>query len=49
MLDEIYAANQAAIKSKEAKIIAEREEIEKIIKYNLEKDQKEAEYQAEQK
>jgi len=49
MLDEIYAANQAAIKGKESKIIQEREEIEKIIKYNQEKEQKEAEYLAEQK
>ena len=38
-----------AIKSKEAKYLAEREEEEKIVKYNIEKAQKEAEYLAEQK
>lgn len=47
--DEIYEANQQAIEKKAIKIAREREEEQKIVKYIKEKDQKEAEYLAEQK
>jgi len=47
--DQIYDANQNAITSKQSKIIAEKEEEEKIVRYNIDKAQKEAEYLGEQK
>ena len=47
--DEIYEANQAAIEKKSVKIAREREEEQKIIGYIKDKEQKEAEYLAEQK
>ena len=47
--DEIYDENQRAIGSKQKKIQLEREEEEKIVAYNIDKAQKEAEYVAEQK
>jgi len=47
--DDIYEANQRAIHNKQKKIDEERAEEEKIIQYNLEKAQKEADYLAEQK
>lgn len=46
--DEIYDANQNAISEKQRKIELDKAEEEKIIKYNIEKARKEAEYQAEQ-
>lgn len=48
-LDEIFDANQNAQLVKQKRIIQEKEEEEVIVKYNLEKAQKEAEYIAEQK
>lgn len=48
-LDEIYDANQNAIEKKQVRYQRERDEEEKIIKFNIEKAQKEAEYVAEQK
>ena len=47
--DEIYEANQAATEKKQVRYQRERDEDEKIVKYNLEKAEKEAEYLAEQK
>lgn len=48
-LDEIFGANQNALLIKQKRIQQEKEEEEVIVKYNLEKAQKEAEYVAEQK
>ena len=48
-MDEIFDANQNAIMFKQKKIQEEKEEEEKIMKYLLEKQQKEAEILAEQK
>lgn len=48
-LDEIYDANQNAIEKKHVRVQRELEEEEKIMKYTIEKAQKEAEYIAEQK
>lgn len=47
--DEILEANDRAVIVKQKRIQEEKEEEEKIVKYNLEKAQKEAEYLAEQK
>jgi len=49
LLDMVYEANQKAIANKQAVYDREREEEEKIIKYNIEKARKDAEYQAEVK
>lgn len=49
MQDEILEANQKAIEKKAIKIQREKEEDNKIMKYNVEKAQKEAEFVAEQK
>lgn len=49
LLDTILEANQKSIKSKQARIIEEKEEEENIVRYNVEKAQKDAEYQAELK
>jgi hypothetical protein len=49
MLDEIYDANHKAISVKQYRIIEEKAEEEKIVAYNIEKAQKDAEYQAEQR
>jgi len=48
LLDLIYQANQKVINQKAEKIILEKEEEERIVKYNKEKAQKEADYQREQ-
>ena len=47
LLDEILGSNKNAILIKQKRIQEEKEEEEKIVKYNLEKAQKEAEYIAE--
>jgi len=47
--EEIYQTNQNAIVNKAKKAQEERDEEEKIVQYNLEKAQKEADYLAEQK
>jgi len=49
LLDQIYNANQKAISKKHERIQAEKEEDDRILQYNIEKAQKEAEYLAEQK
>jgi len=49
LLDTILESNQKAIKKKADKILEEKEEEEKIMRYNKEKTEKEAEYQAELK
>jgi len=49
LLDTILESNQKAIKSKHQKIMQEKEEEERIVQYNIEKAQKDAEYQAELK
>jgi len=49
LLDQIYDANHKAISAKQVKIIEEKAEEEKIVQYNIEKAQKDAEYQGEQK
>ena len=48
-LDQIFDANSNAQLIKQKRIMQEKEEEELIVKYNLEKAQKEAEYVAEQK
>eukprot|EP01017_Pseudomicrothorax_dubius_P042904 TRINITY_DN7068_c0_g1_i3.p1 TRINITY_DN7068_c0_g1~~TRINITY_DN7068_c0_g1_i3.p1 ORF type:complete len:532 (-),score=244.84 TRINITY_DN7068_c0_g1_i3:113-1708(-) len=47
-LDEIYEANQKAILVKQKRQLEEKEEEDKIVKYNIEKAQKEQEYLLEQ-
>jgi len=49
VLDQIYSSNQQAISKKQDKINKEKEEDDRILQYNIEKAQKEAEYVAEQK
>ncbi len=48
LLDEVYEANQKAIENKKLKAIQEKEEEDRIYRYNVEKARKEAEYLAEQ-
>lgn len=49
MNEEIIDTNKKATLGREQRKQKEREEEEKIVQYNLEKAQKEAEYQMEQK
>jgi len=49
ILDQIFESNQKAIARKHELVLQEREEEEKIVRYNVEKAQKDAEYQAELK
>jgi len=49
LLDQIFDSNQKAISKKHEKVLEEQAEDERIHQYNIEKAQKEAEYQAELK
>lgn len=49
ILDQILKSNQAATRCKQDRVIVEKEEEERIARYNVEKAQKELEYQAELK
>jgi len=49
LLDTIFEANQKAIAKKHERVLQEREEEERIVQYNIDKAQKEADYQAEVK
>ncbi len=49
LLDTIFDANQKAINKKHEKVLEERAEEERIVQYNIEKAQKDADYQAEVK